>query len=197
MGLSWSAAPPPPPALTWKVCWGCWGPRRRSEQACGCHREAESVSHSVACGCLQQPHNGCVRTLCLPTESCPLHLSPVPSSSSKPPSHTPFHPKDHPRTHLNSIPSLSTPSTTHHHGGASGSRTWECGSQSRTWGSGTHTWGSVRRSTSSHLGALNPCSIEDVKKPLRGRPAEGAAQLPIVILTRWSGAGGPPRWSGR
>lgn len=110
--LSWSAAPPLPPwAPTWKVCWGCWGPKHRSEQACGCHREAESVSHSVACGCLQQPHNGCVRTLCVPTKPRPLHLNPVPLLILKASFIHP--PKYHPRIHLISVPSAppSAPSS--------------------------------------------------------------------------------------
>lgn len=65
-----------------------------------------------------------------------------------PPNPRPVSPIDPP-----SIP--GPPPATHHHAGASGSRTWGCGSLSHTWGSGSRTWGCARRSMSSHRGAAS------------------------------------------
>lgn len=38
--------------VTWRGCWGCWGPRLRSALASCCHRAVGSGSRSGACGFL-------------------------------------------------------------------------------------------------------------------------------------------------
>ena len=148
--LSWSAAPPLPPwAPTWKVCWGCWGPKHRSEQACGCHREAESVNPLC-------PH----QAPSPPPQPCsPAHPQSLLHTPSKISPQDPLNlcPLCAPVSPIIPMPPPAPPHATHRHAGVSGSHTWECGSQSHTWGSGTHTWGCVHRSMSSHPGAANPC----------------------------------------
>lgn len=63
-------------ALTWKACWGCWGPRPRSEQGCGCRHAGVSVSRSVECGYLDKGETHGLHSV--------LSASPLPAHCSTP-----------------------------------------------------------------------------------------------------------------
>lgn len=49
--------------VTWKVCWGYWGPRLRSGRGYGSHRAAASESRSEAFGFLSESRKHLERLL--------------------------------------------------------------------------------------------------------------------------------------